>query len=141
MTFKTGDIANPKGRPVGSKNKNFVHSRAFIKKVINEEMARDLLGLIYDSAMGGDMKAADIIVERLYAPPIKHEVLPDEFRLEGETVLEQARSVIDQVVKGALTPGEADGVIRQLGIIAKIESGQMEAMVNEMWEAYKDSKK
>ena len=60
--WRPGQSGNPKGRPVGSRNK---------KNIIAAEFAKDgskLARVVMDAALQGDMQAANMALQRLSAP-------------------------------------------------------------------------
>lgn len=100
--FPKGVSGNPKGRPQGSRHKA---TELALKLMQND--AKDIVRAVIDSAKGGDMTAARIIIERL-APPLRERPisleLPDTSSIEG---IEKAQGVIlDAVGAGDLLPGE-----------------------------------
>ena len=62
--WQPGQSGNPKGRPVGSRNK---------KNVIAEEFEKDgsaVARVVMDAALEGDMQAANMVLQRL-SPPLR----------------------------------------------------------------------
>lgn len=64
MTFKAGQSGNPKGRPKGSKDK-----RTELRELL-EPHAPELIQKAVDMALGGDVSALKMCLDRLI-PPIK----------------------------------------------------------------------
>ncbi|MEN1451324.1 DUF5681 domain-containing protein, partial [Pseudomonas aeruginosa] len=62
--FLPGVSGNPRGRPVGSRNK---------KNVIADELAKEgsaVARVVMDAALAGDMQAANMVLQRL-SPPLR----------------------------------------------------------------------
>lgn len=62
--WQPGQSGNPKGRPVGSRNR---------KNVIAEEFEKDgsaVARVVMDAALEGDMQAANMVLQRL-SPPLR----------------------------------------------------------------------
>ena len=58
--FQRGRSGNPKGRPSGSRNHNHLHLQELI---LND--AEAIIGRIVKAALGGDMTAARLLIDRL----------------------------------------------------------------------------
>ena len=100
--FAPGVSGNPKGKPRGTR-----HKATELALKLMQDDANDVVRAVINSAKGGDMTAARIIIERL-APPLRERPvsleLPDTSTVEG---IEKAQGVIlDAVGAGELLPGE-----------------------------------
>jgi hypothetical protein len=121
-TFATGNA----GRPKGARHKTTLA----VQELLDGE-AEALTRKAIDLALGGDMAALRLCVERI-APARKD--VPVTFDLpEIETAqdaVEAARSVLRAVAQGALTPLEADGVMKLVeGYRRAAETADLEARI------------
>jgi len=96
--WQPGQSGNPKGRPVGSRNK---------KNVIAEEFEKDgsaVARVVMDAALQGDMQAANMVLQRL-SPPLRARAEKVTFELTPDAPLhEQANQVLASVAEGAIDP-------------------------------------
>ena len=96
--WQPGQSGNPRGRPVGSRNK---------KNVIAEEFEKDgsaVARVVMDAALEGDMQAADMVLQRL-SPPLRARAEKVTFELTPDAPLhEQANQVLASVAEGAIDP-------------------------------------
>ncbi len=96
--WQPGQSGNPRGRPVGSRNK---------KNVIAEEFEKDgsaVARVVMDAALEGDMQAANMVLQRL-SPPLRARAEKVTFELTPDAPLhEQANQVLASVAEGAIDP-------------------------------------
>lgn len=96
--WQPGQSGNPKGRPVGSRNK---------KNVIAEEFEKDgsaVARVVMDAALEGDMQAANMVLQRL-SPPLRARAEKVTFELTPDAPLhQQANQVLASVAEGAIDP-------------------------------------
>jgi hypothetical protein len=96
-----------RGRPVGSRNKAPL---AFDK--IADDAGEDILKKMVEQAKGGDLRAADIVLSRIWSPrkgkPIAlTEPLP---AIKSATIVVAALGKVAELVgSGELTPNQAKG--------------------------------
>lgn len=113
--FQRGNRANPHGRPTGSRNK----SSALLDQIADGQAA-DLLKVVIRRARRGDMKAAALVLSRVW-PQRKASV---RFTLPQMTTTADLpaaiAAIMQQVADGTLAPGEA-------GEIAALLSAQRQA--------------
>lgn len=100
--FQPGVSGNPKGKPVGTRNKATM-------MVLNlmEEGAEAITKAVIAAAKGGDLMAARLVIERL-APPLRERPvsidLPDTGTADG--CVEAQGAILQAVGMGELLPGE-----------------------------------
>ncbi|HCL3144085.1 TPA: hypothetical protein N2A34_001826 [Pseudomonas aeruginosa] len=96
--WQPGQSGNPKGRPIGSRNK---------KNVIAEEFEKDgsaVARVVMDAALEGDMQAANMVLQRL-SPPLRARAEKVTFELTPDAPLhQQANQVLASVAEGAIDP-------------------------------------
>lgn len=113
--FQPGVSGNPKGRPKGSRNR---------KNIIAEEFAKDgskVARVVMDAALGGDMAAANMVLQRLSAP-LRSRAEKVMFELDPEAPLsEQAQQVLTAVSKGDIDPETGKLLIDAIGAFAGIK--------------------
>lgn len=96
--WQPGQSGNPKGRPVGSRNK---------KNVIADEFAKDgsaVARVVMDAALAGDMQAANMVLQRL-SPPLRARAEKVTFELTPDAPLTtQAQQIMTAVAEGSIDP-------------------------------------
>lgn len=96
--WQPGQSGNPKGRPVGSRNKKNVIAEEFEKD--GSEVAR----VVMNAALEGDMQAANMVLQRL-SPPLRARAEKVTFELTPDAPLhQQANQVLASVAEGAIDP-------------------------------------
>lgn len=94
--WQPGQSGNPKGRPVGSRNKKNVIAEEFEKD--GSEVAR----VVMNAALEGDMQAANMVLQRL-SPPLRARAEKVTFELTPDAPLAtQAQQVLASVAEGQL---------------------------------------
>ena len=114
--WQPGQSGNPKGRPVGSRNK---------KNVIAEEFAKDgsaVARVVMDAALAGDMQAANMVLQRL-SPPLRARVGKVTFQLTPDAPLsEQAAQILQAVSDGQIDPDTGKLLIDCIQSVAGIRA-------------------
>ncbi len=96
--WQPGQSGNPKGRPVGSRNKKNVIAEEFEKD--GSEVAR----VVMNAALEGDMQAANMVLQRL-SPPLRARAEKVTFELTPDAPLhQQANQVLASVAEGSIDP-------------------------------------
>lgn len=96
--WQPGQSGNPKGRPVGSRNKKNIIAEEFEKD--GSEVAR----VVMNAALEGDMQAANMVLQRL-SPPLRARAEKVTFELTPDAPLhQQANQVLASVAEGAIDP-------------------------------------
>ena len=114
--WQPGQSGNPKGRPVGSRNK---------KNVIAEEFEKDgsaVARVVMDAALQGDMQAANMVLQRL-SPPLRARAEKVTFELTPDAPLhQQANQVLASVAEGAIDPETGKMLIDCIQSVAGIRA-------------------
>jgi hypothetical protein len=120
------------GRPKGARNK-----RAVLAEQITTAEFDGVVQSVVQAALGGDMQAARIIMERLWpvrkGQPVTFD-LPDDLDMAG--LSEAFDAVLRATAKGELSPEEATtvaGLIEQRTRVGKL--AEIEAMLEEIEES------
>ena len=114
--FLPGVSGNPRGRPVGSRNK---------KNVIADELAKEgsaVARVVMDAALAGDMQAANMVLQRL-SPPLRARAEKVTFELTPDAPLhQQANQVLASVAEGAIDPETGKMLIDCIQSVAGIRA-------------------
>lgn len=114
--FTHGNTASKgKGRPKGSGC-----YRAELNAAIGKTEFSALVRHLYGLAMGGDMTAAHVLINRL-VPPLRPKDEPIRVKLPHGDVLEQARALVAAVADGQITPGDGKALLDALAAVVKIQ--------------------
>lgn len=102
-TFKPGTSGNPAGKPRGTRHK----ATQAVMALLGDE-AEQITRVCIAAALGGDLVAVRLILERLCPParerPLNIE-LPNVATVEG--IAEAQGAVVEAVAAGDILPGEA----------------------------------
>ncbi len=131
MTFEKGKVTNPRGRPVGSRNK-----ASLLLDKIMVQGAQEIVETVIACAKAGDMAAARLILERL-VPPVKERPIAIELPpVEGTQGIVNAMAVvINDLCAGRLLPGEATVIMHMLEARRKaFETVELEARIKSLEE-------
>ena len=104
--FKPGQSGNPRGKPPGVR-----HAALLALDAIGAEGAADIMRAVVEAARGGDMRAADILLRRLWPERKGRPVLLDlpAVRTPGD-IAHALGSVAGAVAGGELSPEEGAAV-------------------------------
>ncbi len=120
--FEPGQSGNPTGRPKGSR-----HQALLALDKIGEAASKEVLEAVVKGAKEGDMRAAEILLRRLW-PERKGRVV--EFDLPpiagASDAIKAVAAIVDAVAAGQLTPEEAQAVASVVEIQRKtIETAEL----------------
>lgn len=124
--FEKGNPGGP-GRPAGSRNR-----ATLLLDKLAETDGRDILTKTIEAAKGGDLRAADIVLSRVW--PVRRGGRPVTFELPSiETasdIVKAVGSVATAVAGGELTPEEGNAVAAILEVKRKaIETTDLETRI------------
>lgn len=103
---------NPAGRPKGSKDKKTLVAQEF------EKEGSVVAAVVIEKAKGGDMTAANIVLQRI-SPPLKSRAEKVKFELDSQAPLtDQARQVLAAMALGEIDPDTAQVVINCISAFA-----------------------
>jgi Family of unknown function (DUF5681) len=124
--FQPGNPGGP-GRPAGSRNKATV-----VLDQLADAGGREILEKLIDAAKGGDMRAADLVLSRIWpvrkGRPITLELPPIETAAD---IVSALGKVADAVAAGDVTPDEASAVAHVLEVKRRaIETADLESRIS-----------
>lgn len=111
--FKPGQSGNPAGRPKGAVN------RATKMRQEIEKSGNKLVAQLIRQALEGDPASLKLCIDRLL-PPIKAQAEPVRFDLDGDTLTEQAHSILAAIAQGELDPATGRALLAAVADLAKI---------------------
>lgn len=112
--WKKGQSGNPAGRPPGKPDKRSRFRRAI------EGKGDDLVKVLVDAALGGDVQALKLCLDRL-APPIRPSAEPIEVDLPEEgTAAEQAAAVLAAIARGEVDPVNGKLLIDAISAVSSL---------------------
>ena len=110
--WKPGQSGNPKGRPPGA------GEVAKLRAAIGEHVP-EIINQLVASALGGDVGAARLLLERAIAP-LKAAEAAQAIELQGDTLTQQGRAVLAAVAAGELAPGQGAQLLAAIGSMARV---------------------
>ncbi len=124
--FERGNPGGP-GRPAGSRNR-----ATLLLDRLAESDGRDILAKTIEAAKGGDLRAADIVLSRVW--PVRRGGRPVAFELPpietAADIVKAVGSVATAVAGGELTPEEGGAVAAILEVKRKaIETTDLETRI------------
>ncbi len=124
--FPKGVSGNPKGRPKGSR-----HQALLALDALGESNAQDILRTVIESARGGDLRACEILLSRLWPArkgrPINLPI-PD-LKSTGD-LLTALQKIVAAVAAGILTTEEGNSIAELLDTHRKmIETAELEQRI------------
>jgi len=124
--FKPGQSGNPAGRPKGARHKALQALDA-----MGEEAAKEIMAAVVQSAKGGDMRAAEILLRRLWPERKGRPVTFDLPTIAAPAdVVNGLASVAQAMAAGELTPDEASAVAAVLETQRRaLETTDLEARI------------
>lgn len=110
--WKPGQSGNPAGRAPGS------GEVAKLRATIAGQVPA-LVAVLVERALGGDVGAARLLLERV-CPPLKATEEAAPLALPDGTLTEQGRAVLGAVAAGELTAGQGAALLGAIGTLARV---------------------
>jgi hypothetical protein len=110
--WKPGESGNPAGRKPGTGHV------AKLRAAIAEHLP-SLLDTVVMRALGGDMGAARLLLERTIAP-LRAEEPAHPLALPDGSLTDQGRAVLKAVAAGELAPGQGATLLGAIGALARV---------------------
>jgi hypothetical protein len=112
-SWKPGQSGNPSGRKPGT------GEVAKIRAAISERVP-ELIAAMMTKALGGDVGAARLLLERAVAPLKGMEQTVALQFPDGGTLTDQGRAVLSAVAGGDLAPSQGAALLGAIGALSKI---------------------
>jgi hydroxypyruvate isomerase len=127
--FPKGVSGNRRGRPLGSRNRATV-----LLDALAEGQAQAVLQQVLTAALAGDLRAAELILTRVWAPRKGRPIRLDLPQIESAADLLKASEVLVAAVgQGTLTPEEAKDLASVLEVHrAAIATHDLEMRLNKL---------
>lgn len=109
--FKPGVSGNPSGRRANEESR-----AAKLRQAIGAEMPQ-LIEVVMRQALGGDMQAARMLVDRCIAP-LKPRESPALFALPNGSLTEQAAAAVRAIADGSLSAGQGLQIVGAINSLA-----------------------
>jgi hypothetical protein len=124
--WQPGQSGNPAGRPKGARNKALLALDA-----MGEEGARDIMKAVITAAQNGDMRAAEILLRRLWPERKGRPITLDLPPIQSAADLAAAMGAVTQAVAaGELSPDEGQAVAALLETQRRaIETAELEKRI------------
>ena len=110
--WKPGQSGNPAGRPPGT------GEVAKLRAAIAGNVPAILQSLT-DAALGGDVQAAKLLLERVL-PALKPAEQMQAVNIPEGTLTDKGRAVLDAVSAGELAPGSGAALLAAIGTLARV---------------------
>lgn len=137
--FKPGRSGNPKGKKPGTR-----HRATQMAEKLMQAQAQEVVQVVVDAALSGDLTAAKIIVERLV--PVRKDRPLDAGAirlptLKADNLADAQAAVARALAGGRLTPSESDALTRVLeGHRKAVEITEMETRLENIEQKLEDLK-
>ena len=125
--FARGHVHNPKGRTPGSRNKATEAALALMEGQLGQ-----ITQTLIDAALGGDLAAIRLVLERL-VPPCREKTLP-QIHLptvtDAQSLPKLTAAILGAVADGHITPGEGQSLAALANTHAKnLELAELEQRI------------
>jgi hypothetical protein len=114
-TFAKGFVANPAGKPKGTR-----HHATRLAEALIDGRAKELVDKAVDMALAGDPTAMRIVIDRLCPPRRERSVSLEMPSIKSASdLITAAAALTDATAAGDITPGEAASLSTLVGNVAK----------------------
>jgi len=114
-----GPSPNPAGRPKGTG----LTKRERIAQALDGD-GPDVVRVVIDKALEGDMTAAGLVLSRLM-PPVKAQSEPVQFSLDPELPIgKQIEAVLGAVAAGEVPPDVGQQIIAMIGTLSNVRKNE-----------------
>ncbi|WP_163370245.1 DUF5681 domain-containing protein [Endozoicomonas acroporae] len=129
MAYKKGETGNPNGRPKGSGNKDI----GALRKVTTTEDSQAVIQQIVSAAKAGDPAMTKLYMTKL-CPPLtpKDRLIEIPGLTKKKSLTGKAKSVLDAVATGQITPAEAGNLMNGIAALSKMIDA--EELINKLTE-------
>ncbi len=109
--FRAGKSGNPSGRP---------KTESARLRAILAEQGEDIVKVVLDAALAGDLQAAKLVLDRI-SPPLKAQAAPVLLDLpRPDNATDTAAAIIRAAADGELPPDIAAQLVATVGTLARI---------------------
>lgn len=105
--FQKGESGNPKGRPIGIKDRRARYRELF------EEHSEALVSKAVDLALDGDMAALKICIDRII-PTLKATDPSMVIQINGNSLMERGEQALSHLSSGVITASETQNIMKSL---------------------------
>jgi hypothetical protein len=114
-TFAKGFVANPAGKPKGTR-----HHATRLAETLIDGQAKELVQKAVDMALAGDPTAMRIVIDRLCPPRRERTISLDMPSIKSATdLIVAAAALTEATAAGDITPSEAASMSTLIGNVAK----------------------
>lgn len=114
-TFAKGFVANPAGKPKGTR-----HKATRLAETLIDGRAKELVDKVVDMALAGDPTAMRIVIDRLCPPRRERTISLDMPSIKSATdLIAAAAALTEATAAGDVTPSEAASMSTLIGNVAK----------------------
>ena len=124
--FQKGQSGNPAGRPKGVR-----HKAVEALDVLGRDAGREIVQAVIDAAKGGDARAAELVLKRIWPEQKGRPVVLDLPRVtEAAHVVEALAEITNAAARGEITPDEAQALAGLVEVQRRaIETQELEARI------------
>ena len=132
-TFAKGFVANPAGKPKGTR-----HNATRLAEALIDGRAKELINKAVDMALAGDPTAMRIVIDRLCPPRRERTISLDMPSIKSATdLIAAAAALTEATAAGDITPSEAASLSTLVGNVARaVETVEIVARLAKLEEQF-----